>query len=100
MGGMPKPGEGPTRKEREEGFYDILFIAEFPDGRTLRASCTGDMDPGYGSTSKMLAEAALALVQDVPRTQTPGGCWSPAAALGDALIARLPKKAGVTFNVE
>ena len=36
------------------------------------------MDPGYGSTSKMLAEAALALVQDVPRTQTPGGCWSPA----------------------
>ena len=101
MGGkMPKPGEGPTRKEREEGCYDILFIAEYPDGRTVRANCKGDMDPGYGSTSKMLAEAALALVQDVPRTQTPGGCWSPAAAMGDALIARLPKKAGVTFNVE
>jgi short subunit dehydrogenase-like uncharacterized protein len=101
MGGnMPKPGEGPTRKEREEGFYDILFIAEYPDGRTLRANCKGDMDPGYGSTSKMIAEAALALVQDVPHTQTPGGCWSPAAAMGDALIARLPKKAGVTFNVE
>ena len=45
-------------------------------------------------------EAALALVQDVPRTQTPGGCWSPAAAMGDALIARLPVEAGVTFNVE
>jgi short subunit dehydrogenase-like uncharacterized protein len=100
MANMPKPGEGPTRKEREEGSYDILFIAEYPDGRTFRASCKGDMDPGYGSTSKMLAEAALALVQDVPRTQTPGGCWSPAAAMGDALIARLPKKAGVTFSVE
>ena len=100
MAGMPKPGEGPTRKEREEGSYDILFIAEYPDGRTFRASCRGDMDPGYGSTSKMLAEAALALVQDVPRTQTPGGCWSPAAAMGDALIARLPQKAGVTFNAE
>ena len=100
MSNMPTPGEGPTRKEREEGFYDILFIAEYPDGRTFRANCKGDMDPGYGSTSKMLAEAALALVQDVPRTQTSGGCWSPAAAMGDALIARLPKKAGVTFNVE
>jgi len=100
MASLPKPGEGPTRKEREEGSYDILFIAEYPDGRTFRASCKGDMDPGYGSTSKMLAEAALALVHDVPRTQTPGGCWSPAAAMGDALIARLPKKAGVTFNVE
>jgi short subunit dehydrogenase-like uncharacterized protein len=96
MSRMPKPGEGPTRKEREEGFYDILFIAEYPDGRVLRASCKGDMDPGYGSTSKILAEAALALVQE----KTPGGCWSPAAAMGDALIARLPKKAGVTFNVE
>jgi short subunit dehydrogenase-like uncharacterized protein len=100
MAGMPKPGEGPTRQEREEGSYDILFIAEYPDGRTFRASCKGDMDPGYGSTSKMLPEAALALVHDVSRTQTPGGCWSPAAAMGDALIARLPKKAGVTFNIE
>lgn len=100
MGNAPKPGEGPTKKEREEGYYDILFIAEYPDGRTFRANCKGDMDPGYGSTSKMLAEAALALVQDVPRTQTPGGCWAPAAAMGDALIARLPKKAGITFNVE
>ena len=99
-GNMPKPGEGPTKKEREEGFYDILFIAEYPDGRTVRTNCKGDMDPGYGSTSKMLAEAALALAHDVPRTHTPGGCWSPAAAMGDALIARLPKKAGVTFNVE
>lgn len=100
MSNAPKPGEGPTKQEREEGFYDILFIAEFPDGRTLRAHCKGDMDPGYGSTSKILAEAALALCFDVPRDKTPGGCWSPAAAMGDALIARLPKKAGVTFAVE
>ena len=58
------------------------------------------MDPGYGSTSKMLAEAALALVFDVDRATTPGGCWTPAAAMPDALLARLPTKAGITFEVE
>ncbi len=97
---MPKPGEGPSKKEREEGFYDILFVAEFPDGRMLRAAVKGDMDPGYGSTSKMLGEAAVCLVRDVPRSQTGGGCWAPAAAMGDALIKRLPKNAGITFTVE
>ena len=96
---MPKPGEGPTKAEREKGFYDLLFIAEMPDGRTVRAAVKGDMDPGYGSTSKILAEAALALAS-VPRSQTPGGCWSPAAAMADALLKRLPEKAGLTFAVE
>src|SRR5207302_632477 len=38
----PKPGEGPSREEREAGFYDILFIAEAADGRTLRAAVKGD----------------------------------------------------------
>ena len=98
--GMPKPGEGPTKDERENGWYDILFIAEAPDGRTVRASVKGDMDPGYGSTSKMLAEAALALAFDVPRSKTPGGCWTSASAMADALVKRLPAKAGVTFQVE
>ena len=98
-GGMPKPGEGPTREERENGSYDIVFIAEDSDGRTLRAAVTGDRDPGYGSTSKILAESALALAQ-IPRSQTPGGCWTSAAAMAPALLERLPQKAGLTFAVE
>ncbi len=69
-GPMPKPGEGPTREERENGWYDILFVAETADGRSLRAAVKGDRDPGYGSTSKILAEAAIALA-GVPRTATP-----------------------------
>jgi short subunit dehydrogenase-like uncharacterized protein len=69
------------------------------DGRTLRAAVKGDRDPGYGSTSKILAESALALA-GVPRATTPGGCWSPAAAMAPALLARLPAKAGLTFAVE
>jgi hypothetical protein len=98
--GMPKPGEGPTKEERETGFYDILFIAEAADGRTVRAAVKGDRDPGYGSTSKILAEAGLALAFDVPRSQTPGGCWTPAAAMARALLKRLPARAGLTFEVE
>ena len=94
------PGEGPTKAEREAGFYDILFIAEMGDGRTVRASVKGDMDPGYGSTSKMLSEAGLALALDVDRSATPGGCWTPAAAMAEALLSRLPEKAGISFAVE
>lgn len=68
---MPKPGEGPTEEERETGFYDILYIAETADGRRLRCAVKGDRDPGYGSTSKILAEAGLALALDTPREVTP-----------------------------
>ncbi len=96
----PKPGEGPTKAEREAGFYDILFIAEAADGRTVRAAVKGDMDPGYGSTSKILAEAGLAMALDVNRASTPGGCWTAAAAMGPALLERLQAKAGLTFAVE
>ena len=99
-GGMPLPGQGPTEEERETGFYDLLYIAEFPDGRSVRAAVKGDRDPGYGSTSKILAEAGLALAFDLPHDRTPGGCWTPAAAMAEALLKRLPTKAGLTFEVE
>ncbi|MEO0982347.1 MAG: saccharopine dehydrogenase NADP-binding domain-containing protein [Pseudomonadota bacterium] len=94
----PKPGEGPTKEERDNGSYDLLFIGEYPDGGQVRAAVTGDKDPGYGSTSKMLAEAAICLVRDCK--DTPGGVWTPAPAMGDALIDRLASKAGLTFELE
>lgn len=91
-----KPGEGPSMEERENGFYDILIIGEYPDGTTVRASVQGDRDPGYGSTSKMLAETGLALLAN----KAAGGVWTPGALLGDALIARLIEHAGLTFQIE
>jgi short subunit dehydrogenase-like uncharacterized protein len=99
-GPMPKPGEGPTKEERERGNYDILFVGETDDGRTIRVSVKGDMDPGYGSTSKMLGESAVCLARDVSHETTPGGCWTSASAMGDALIRRLEAHAGLTFAVE
>jgi short subunit dehydrogenase-like uncharacterized protein len=96
----PKPGEGPTKEERERGHYDLLFIAEMDDGKTLRARVKGEGDPGYGSTSKIIAESALCLVRDTPRTKTPGGAWTPAAAMGMGLVERLQARAGLSFAVE
>jgi short subunit dehydrogenase-like uncharacterized protein len=98
MGGAddPKPGEGPTKEERDTGFYDILFVAEYPDGRTARFSVKGDRDPGYGSTSKMISETAIALCAH----NSPGGVTTPGAALGEQLVDRLQKNAGLTFAVE
>ena len=94
----PKPGEGPSKEERENGRYDILYVAITPDGRQVRASVKGDRDPGYGSTSKMISECAICLLRDTPEVQ--GGIWTPGAAMGDSLIKRLVDHAGLTFDVE
>jgi short subunit dehydrogenase-like uncharacterized protein len=94
----PKPGEGPSKEEREAGHYDLLFVGLAPDGGQVRAAVKGDRDPGYGSTSKMISECALCLLRDVP--ELPGGIWTPGAAMGDRLIKRLVDNAGLTFEVE
>ncbi len=96
----PKPGEGPSKEERENGFYDVLFIGDSADGKKMMASVKGDKDPGYGSTSKMIAESALALVLDKAQTKTEGGVYTPAPVMGDALIDRLQAHAGLTFAIE
>jgi len=93
----PKPGEGPSKEERESGLYDLLFVALAPDGRQVRVAVHGDRDPGYGSTSKMMSECAICL-RESPDVK--GGIWTPGAALGDRLIKRLVDHAGLTFEVE
>ena len=92
------PGEGPTREQRESGFYDLLFLGQSADGDTIRAGVTGDMDPGYGSTSKMIVESAVCLLENPDAAA--GGIWTPASAMGSQLIARLQKNAGLTFQLE
>ena len=96
--GAPKPGEGPSKEDREAGFYDLLFIGIDADGRQVRGSVYGDKDPGYGSTSRIIAETAICLVQDAP--DVAGGVWVPGAALGPRLIDRLQANAGLTFKDE
>jgi len=96
--GVRKPGEGPSKEERENGLYDLLYVAIAPDGRQVRASVKGDRDPGYGSTSKMIAECAICLLRDAPEVKP--GFWTPGAAMGERLIKRLVDHAGLSFRVE
>jgi short subunit dehydrogenase-like uncharacterized protein len=95
--GGPKPGEGPSKEERESGLYDLLFVGVATDGRQVRVAVRGDRDPGYGSTSKMIAECAICL-RKAPDVK--GRMWTPGAAMGNQLMKRLVDHAGITFTVE
>ena len=94
----PKPGEGPSKEERENGLFNLLYVAIAPDGRMVRAGVTGDRDPGYGSTSKMISECAICMLRDTP--DVAAGFWTPGAAMQHRLIKRLQDHAGLTFEVE
>jgi len=94
---LPKPGEGPSPELQKAGFFNLMQIGKLPDGSTIRTRITGDQDPGYGSTSKMLAESAVCLAMD--DVQAAGGILTPASAMGAPLIARLRENAGLTFDV-
>ncbi len=93
-----QPGEGPSKEERETGFYDVLFAGSNDSGERLMASVKGDKDPGYGSTCKMISESAICLLKNLDAAS--GGIWTPASALGDLLIDRLQENAGLTFQLE
>ncbi len=90
----PKPGEGPDLAARLAGNYEVLFIGN-EDGNQLTASVSADLDPGYGSTSKMLSESGVCLLNQ----PTAGGIWTPATAMGEALIEHLQQYAGLQFKL-
>ena len=91
---LPKSGEGPSEKTRINGYYNLRFYLTL-DKMTYVSKVLGDMDPGYGSTSKMLAESAICLALDkIPETY---GILTPSVALGDSLLKRLEENAGLTF---
>ena len=81
------------------GFFDIELHAPHPSDprKNMLIRVTGDRDPGYGATSKMIAESAVCLACDDLDTST--GILTPAAAMGQKLVDRLSAKAGMTFSV-
>ncbi len=92
----PKPGEGPSKEERENGFYDVLFVGEMADGATLHLGVKGKYDPGYGSTSRMIGETAMALLE----SGAAGGVGTPGSFLGEDLVKRLEANAEISFAIE
>jgi short subunit dehydrogenase-like uncharacterized protein len=96
---LPAPGEGPSVEQQRKGFFDLRFFGRTDEGRSLRVKVTGDRDPGYGSTAKMLGQAGACLAQDFAGSGRKGGFWTPATMFGDRLIERLVAHAGLTFEV-
>lgn len=95
---LPKPGEGPNKEQRENGFYNLRFYVTLEDGSSAMGKVTGDKDPGYGSTSKMLGETAVCLaVDELPKIS---GVLTPSVSMGDALLQRLEQSAGLTFSLK
>lgn len=95
---VPQPGEGPSPEAQKAGFYDLRFVGRTEDGKTIITKVTGDRDPGYGSTGKMLGEAGMCLAFDLP-AEKEGGFWTPSSLLNGSLMERLTSKAGLTFEV-
>jgi short subunit dehydrogenase-like uncharacterized protein len=95
---LPKPGEGPSPEAQQRGSWDVRFTGTTSDGRAIETQVTGDRDPGYGSTAKMLGESAVAFL-DLDRTDVGGGFWTTATAFGDRLVERLEAHAGLRFSV-
>jgi short subunit dehydrogenase-like uncharacterized protein len=95
---IPKPGDGPSEAKQQAGYFDLRFVGRTTSGREIRTKVTGDADPGYGSTAKMLGESAVAFL-DLDPSNVGGGFWTPASAFGDTLVERLEAHAGVRFDV-
>ena len=96
---LPKSGSGPSKEEQENGFFDIRLFGQTANQESIATKVTGDKDPGYGSTSRMLSQAALCLAQDISKEEVAGGFWTPASAMGNKLLIRLEEYAGLSFEV-
>ncbi len=95
---LPAPGQGPSAEEREQGRFELRFYGsgEGDSAPEVRGRVIGRSDPGYGETSKMLAESALCLAFDSLPVR--GGILTPASCMGENLLARL-RAAGMLFEI-
>lgn len=94
---LPKPGTGPSERTRESGHYTVETYTTTTTGARYRATMSQSGDPGYKATSVLLGESGLALALDRDRLSDLTGVLTPAAAMGDALMARFPA-AGVSLT--
>ena len=95
----PKPGTGPSEQQRDRGHYRVETYTTTSTGARYRATMAQRGDFGYKATSVLLGECGLALAFDRDELPDRHGVLTPAAALGDALLVRLPA-AGVTLTTE
>ena len=97
---IPQPGQGPSPEAQTAGYFDISLLGKTSSGEKMEVRVTGDRDPGYGCTAKMLAQSGLCLAFDFDNAEREGGFWTPATLMGDKLISRLVDNAGMTFDLQ
>jgi short subunit dehydrogenase-like uncharacterized protein len=95
---LPKPGQGPSSEQQANGFFDLRIMGK-NNQQSVVVKVTGDRDPGYGCTAKMLTQAGLCMAFDISKSELPGGFWTPATAMHNKLIKRLVASAGMTFEI-
>lgn len=95
---LPNAGSGPSEDAQRSGSFEVRLYGRTHADERIVTMVAGDRDPGYGSTAKMLAEAALMFL-DLDHDELGGGFWTPATAFGDGLIERLTSRAGVEFTI-
>lgn len=106
---LPKSGEGPSQEKQENGYFNLHFFGQTDTGEAVKIKVTGDQDPGYGATGKMLCQAAISLCHDhakdanksnnANKPDQNGGFWTPASLFDDRFIQRLTKYAGLKFEL-
>ena len=94
---LPKPGTGPSERTRDRGHYTVETYTTTTTGARYRTTMSQEGDPGYKATSVLLGESGLALALDRDRLSDLLGVLTPAAAMGDALLARF-HAAGVSLE--
>jgi short subunit dehydrogenase-like uncharacterized protein len=87
---LPKPGTGPSEAARERGFYKAETYTTTTSGARYIGTMAQRGDPGYKATAVLLGESGLSLALDRDALSELRGVLTPAAAMGDALLARFP----------
>ncbi len=96
---LPKSGEGPSKKVREQGHFAFHLFARTRSDERLKVIVRGDRDPGYGASSRMIGEVAVCLAKDLENKTLPDGFWTPGAAIAAEVIPRLIENAEISFDL-
>jgi short subunit dehydrogenase-like uncharacterized protein len=94
----PNPGEGPSAERQAAGSFEFLVTGQTQDGKTLSVVVSGNGDPGYLGTSRMVVETAILMLENPYHPR--GGVWVPAAAFKGELVKRLEQFAPLRFEVQ
>jgi short subunit dehydrogenase-like uncharacterized protein len=95
---LPSPGEGPSEKTQQSGFFRIDVHTRTASGARHVCRIRAQGDPGYAATAVMLGESALCLAGDRAGLPDRAGVLTPATALGTVLADRL-RAAGHAYDV-